>query len=235
MRKATVSLALIVKNERKASEVIFPQIPKEAVDEIFVIDGHSTDGTMEYFRRKGVKVFEQNIEGLGGAVIEARKRTKTDGFILFHPDGNEDPKDIRKCANLLRLGHEFVIPSRMIKGGYNEEDNRLLRPRKWFNKTIAFLVNLLFNSRNRAVTETVQGFRAIRCDTFDKLKLDAFDSTIDFQMVLRALKHKVNIYEFPTIERKRLFGSTNFDSFQTGLAILSRFVKELFIPSSYPS
>lgn len=233
-KKITVSLAIIVRNEYKSSKIIFPKIPKDSLDHIYVIDGNSTDGTQKYYKQQGIPVYEQKLKGLGGAALEARKHCTDDAFIFFHPDGNEDPADIELIAHYLRRGEKFVIPSRMIKGARNEEDDAFLKPRKWFNKSMALVSNLLWNESNPFVSEIVQGFRGIRCDVFDQLKLDKTDCTIDFQMVIRALKHDVPIFEFPTKEGDRLFGETNFKAIDTGTKELSMFVREVFDNSTYP-
>lgn len=233
--KLRISLAIIVENERVASEVIYPKIPLKSIDEVYVIDGKSIDGTPDFYKKKSIKVYQQRIKGLGGAMMEARKRCKTNAIIFFHPDGNENPKDIAKCAKLLREGWEFVIPSRMVKRGFNEEDNQLIKPRKWFNRVLAFFVNFLWKKEWPFTTEIVQGFRAIQTNTFDKLKLDKTDLTLDFQMVLRALKYNVRIYEFPTKEGQRIFGQTHFTSLSTGVKELRMLWREIFDSSTYPA
>lgn len=215
-KKFTVALAIIAKNEYASSRVIFPKIPKNSIDRIFVIDGNSTDGTLAFYKKNNISVFQQKVMGLGAASQEARKHCHEDGIIFFHPDGNENPKDIAKIAEALRNGHKFVIPSRMMKGGFNEEDDKLLKPRKWFNVCFAFVVNLLFNRTNHYVTELVQGFRGIETKTFDIMNANTTDRTVDCQQVIKAMKHKVRIYEFPTKEGKRIAGETNFKSFSTG-------------------
>lgn len=226
-KKRTVCLCIIVRNERRSAEVIFPRIPLESVDRCIVIDGHSTDGTREFFEEQGVLVFEQTLPGLGGATFAARQHSHCDAMIFFHPDGNEDPQDITKVANLLRQGHELVIPSRMIVGARNEEDGEIFKPRKWFNMALAWFVNFMWNDYSQFTTEIVQGFRGIQCETFDKLRLTRTDLTMDFHMVIRALKHKVKITEFPTIEGNRLFGETNFGSLSTGVKELSMLWEEI--------
>jgi glycosyltransferase involved in cell wall biosynthesis len=234
-KKITVSLVLIVRNELKSSRVIFPRIPKKSVDAIYVIDGHSTDGTQAFFKKKKIPVYEQTIPGLGGATFKARKVCKTDAMIFFHPDGNENPEDIEIVSNYLKRGEPFVIPSRMILGSWNEEDIQLLRPRKWFNKCMAFVSNFLWNNSNSFPTDIVQGFRGISVKAFDTLHLDKTDCTIDFQMFIRALKYGVPIFEFPTKEGDRLFGTTSFGSIDTGIKEMKMFFREFFVDATYPS
>lgn len=215
-RKYTIALAIIAKNEYASSKVIFPKIPKRSIDRIFVIDGHSTDGTLAFYKKHKVSVYQQKVMGLGAASQEARRHCREDGIIFFHPDGNENPMDIAKIAEALRNGHKFVIPSRMMKGGSNEEDDKMIKPRKWFNICFAFVVNLLFNRTNHYVTELVQGFRGLDVKTFDILKANTPDRTIDCQQVIKAMKNNIKIHEFPTKEGKRIAGETNFKSISTG-------------------
>lgn len=233
-KKITVSLVIIVRNELQSSKVIFPKIPKKSVDAIYVIDGNSIDGTQEFYKSRKVPVYKQTQPGLGGASFTARKKCKTDAMIFFHPDGNENPEDIAIISNYLKRGEQFVIPSRMISGSWNEEDVQFLRPRKWFNKSMAFLSNFLWNNTSRFPTDIVQGFRGIQVKAFDTLRLDKTDCTIDFQMFIRALKYQVPIFEFPTTEGERLFGTTSFESIDTGIKEMKMFFREVFDSMTYP-
>lgn len=234
-KKITVSLVLIVRNELKSSRVIFPRIPKKSIDAIYVIDGHSTDGTQAFFKKKKIPVYQQTIPGLGGASFKARKMCKTDAMIFFHPDGNENPEDIEIVSNYLKRGEQFVIPSRMIRCSWNEEDVQLFRPRKWFNKSMAFISNFLWNNTSSFPTDIVQGFRGISIKAFDTLHLDKKDCTIDFQMFIRALKYGVTIFEFPTKEGDRLFGTTSFGSIDTGIKEMKMFFREVLDGTTYPT
>jgi glycosyltransferase involved in cell wall biosynthesis len=228
-----VSLVFITKNEVEGLIAILPKIELNKFAQVYAIDANSTDGTVEIFRDYGIEVFSQTIPGLGGATLEARNFCKTDAMVFFHPDGNENPKDIPQFIDYLTLGYEFVIASRMIKGGYNEEDGSILKFRKWANLGFALIANTLFGSRNCRVTDVVQGFRAITCKAFDRLCLDQTDCTIDYQMVIRALKVCLKIKEFPTQEGKRIGGATNFASIPTGVAEVRMLLRECWIGNSF--
>lgn len=51
-----VSLCLIVWNELQGCQLDVPKLPRDAFDEIFAVDGGSTDGTIEYLESQGIKV-----------------------------------------------------------------------------------------------------------------------------------------------------------------------------------
>jgi glycosyltransferase involved in cell wall biosynthesis len=212
-----VSLVFVTRNEIEGLRALFDRVPRHLTFETFAVDGHSTDGTVEFLRERGVPVHPQVERGLGAAMLEARAHARGDALVFFHPDGNEDPGAIPLFLERLAGGSQFVVASRMIPGAWNEEDAQRWRPRKWANQGLALLANLLFARDGARTTDITNGLRAITCDAFDRMCLTSRDLTMDFQMVIRALKLGMPIDEFPTREGHRIGGATNFPSMQTGL------------------
>nr|WP_162730732.1 glycosyltransferase family 2 protein [Agrobacterium tumefaciens] len=233
-----ITLCILTRNERECVEIIYPRLPapgpESGFDEVVVIDGGSTDGTVEYFMERGVKVLGQSKRGRGEAFLIAFDRLDTDAFLFFSPDGNEDVDDLAKFRPLLRSGADLVIASRMMKGAVNEEDVNFLKPRKWANNVFNILANLAFRRQGRFVTDSINGYRAITASAVSRLALDASDYTIEYQMTMRAFKSHLKIAEFPTIEHQRVAGGTQAHSIPTGLRFIKAFWRELFIKATAP-
>jgi glycosyltransferase involved in cell wall biosynthesis len=225
--RQTVALVFIVRNESEGIRAILPRIALNGFQQVLAVDGNSTDDSVAILESFGVPTFRQNERGLGAAMFEARDRVTTDSLIFFHPDGNEDPDAIGKMADLLRTGNEFVVASRMIPGAVNEDDGKLLKWRKWANNGFAMLANVLFGHGGNRTTDVTNGFRGISCRAWDKMRLSSKDLTMDYQMVIRALKLGITITEFPTKEGHRIAGATNFASLPTGIAELKLVWREL--------
>jgi hypothetical protein len=206
-----------------------PKVPLDLFDDCFAIDGNSRDKTVEVLESFGVMVYPQCERGLGSAMLEARSRVRTDAFIFYHPDGNEDPADLPRMARLLRAGHEFVVASRMLPGAWNEEDDKVWKWRKYANQGFALLANLAFGHGGNRTTDVTNGFRGITCAAWDRLNLSSRDLTMHYQMVIRALKVGVPITEFPTREGPRVDGQTHFASLPTGIAELKLLGRELWM------
>lgn len=224
-----IGLIIFTRNERKNSERIFSKIPSKIVNKVYVIDGNSTDGTQEFWKSKKIKVFGQKYKGVGGAYESAFKNTKEDALIFFHPDGNMDPKDIKKFVKLLSSGSEFIIASRMIKGGINEEDSQFLKPRKWFCQIMGKIADILWAKNGNYCTDITQGYRAFTRNAWKKLKIkipNAFAP--DYEQVIRGLKNNITITEFPTKETPRLYGETSMGSIKTGKEHLKLLFNEIF-------
>jgi glycosyltransferase involved in cell wall biosynthesis len=204
---------------------MIPTPSREAgFDEIVAIDGGSTDGTVEFYRDRNVRVLGQSSRGRGEAFLLAFRELQSDAFIFFSPDGNEDPADLPKFRRHLESGADLVIASRMMAGAVNEEDHQMLRLRKWANNGFNLLANLMFRKQGPYVTDSINGYRAITAPAARILQLDSRDYTIEYQMTIRAMKHRLNVVEFATIEGQRVAGETGAPSISTGV----RFIKKLW-------
>ncbi|MFT5240648.1 MAG: glycosyltransferase involved in cell wall biosynthesis [Candidatus Promineifilaceae bacterium] len=218
---ATVSLVLIVMNEEIGVEAVVPTIDRSVFDDCFAVDGHSKDNTRALLEGSDIKVHDQDEKGLGAAMMMARRVATTSHILFFHPDGNESAADLPRMAQELRDGKEFVVASRMIKGAINEDDHLVFKWRKWANQAFAVLANILFAHGGNRTSDVTNGFRGIACETWDRMQLTSKDLTMDYQMVIRALKLGIPITEFATHEGTRVAGATNFASFATGKAELA--------------
>jgi glycosyltransferase involved in cell wall biosynthesis len=225
----SVALALIVRNEAIGIREVLPKVDRSAFDQLLAVDGNSTDDTVAVLADMGVPTVCQEGRGLGAAMIDARRAVAagTDAIVFYHPDGNEDPADLPRMAELLRGGADFVVASRMVKGAVNEDDGRTLKWRKWANQGLATLANVCFAHGGNRTSDVTNGFRGISLDAWDRMRLTSTDLTMDYQMVIRALKLGVPITEFPTAEGERCAGATNFASLPTGIAELKLVWREL--------
>jgi glycosyltransferase involved in cell wall biosynthesis len=217
---------ILTLNEIDGLRVIFSQIPRDTVHEVFAVDGGSTDGTLGFFAEHGVKVFSQSVKGRGAAFRLAFEKASGDALLFFSPDGNEDPRDIPRFQPLLEQGNGMVIATRMVKGAHNEEDELLFKWRKWANNVFNFLANLTWN-RGVHVTDTINGFRAITKKAWSELNLDGPGYTIEYQSSIRAFKLGLKVAEFPTHEAVRIDGREGSPSLPTGIAFLKMYFSEI--------
>ena len=215
-----IALCLITWNEIDGVKHDIPLIDKSKFEQIYCIDGGSTDGTVEYLEKNGIKVYTQQKKGINQACLEAVEHCECDAFVFFHPKGTIPVEDIYKFREFYEAGYEFVVGSRMMKGAHNEEDDQLIKPRKWFVLCLALLSKILFKREGNTVWDVLHGFRGMTLESFKKLNISDYDKSIDIEMVNRSYKFKSKRIEFPTYETSRIGGETHFKALSTGWQVL---------------
>lgn len=201
-----VALCLITYNEIDGCRHDVPLIDKTQFEEIYCLDGGSTDGTVEYLEEQGIKVYIQSKKGLNQACIEAVEHCTCDAFVFFHPKGTIPVVDTYKFREYFNQGYDLVIGSRMMKESVNEEDVSFFRPRKWFVLSLGFIAKVLFKREGNTIWDTLHGFRGMTVNAFKKLNVSTYEPSIDIEMVCRSYKYRISRIEFPTKESKRLGG-----------------------------
>jgi glycosyltransferase involved in cell wall biosynthesis len=197
-----------------------PRLPLDQFEEVYAIDGGSRDGTREYLTSVGIAVHRQDLPGYNGAYLSAFRRCTTDALLMFHPKGSIDPATVLQARPLLEGGADLVIASRLIAGGANEEDNRLLKPRKWFVVALGLIASALWNREGRRIRDVLHGYRAMRRDAFFAISPLATGVTMDLEMVARSYKKRLRQVEFPVRERPRPRRGTHFPALATGRKLL---------------
>ena len=215
-----VSLCLIVWNELKGCETDVPNLPLEAFDEVFAVDGGSSDGTAEYLRSRGITVHKQSKRGLNAAYVDANNLATGDAVVVFFPKGTLPTQDVLKFRPLFEQGHDLVVASRQVPGSYNEEDAHAWRPRKWAVRGLALAAALMWRREGPYIRDVLHGFKGWRREAFARMKVLDVGLSIDIEMVVRSYKLRMKRVEFPTREQARGYGETHFKVWPTGKRLL---------------
>ena len=90
--------------------------------EIIFIDDFSNDGSIDYVRRYSkknsfIKVFKNKKKGLGSAIEEGIKKSKSDYICVFMCDMSDDVNDLVKYFKMIKKSKkDAIFGSRFIEG-----------------------------------------------------------------------------------------------------------------------
>ena len=217
----TTALLILTLNEVDGFKEIMPHVKREWVDELIVIDGGSTDGTIEEAKKMGLEVILQKSKGHGAAIMLGVESTKSDNIVIFGPDGNHEPEEIPQLIRKVQEGYDQVIVSRFAKDSVNLDAGIT---DTFGNKLFAFLTNLFFGGD---LTDVLNESRLITRKAMTEIKFDAIGLDSTLEMSIRGLKKRQKIFEIVGNEGKRIGGKRKVRAFQTGCLLVKRIVKEL--------
>lgn len=217
----TVSVIVPAKNEARNLEHVLPRIP-EWVDEVILVDGHSTDKTIAVARYllPTIRIVNQQGRGKGDALRAGFAAATGDIIVMIDADGSTDPEEIPAFVDALVAGADFVKGSRFTEGGGTADMSLLRRFGNWGFTT---LVKVLFGGD---YTDLCYGYNAFWRRTLPLLALDGDGFEIETIMNVRALRAGLDVVEVPSFEAERIHGESNLRTFPDGWRVLKAIGRE---------
>ncbi len=234
MLEMKVTLIVPTLNEIDGMKAIMPSLKEDWYDQLIILDGGSTDGTVEYAKEQGYFVYIQKKTGFRHAYTEVLPHITGDVVLTFSPDGNSIPELIPELIAKMKEGYDMVIASRYLNDAKSEDDDFITAFGNWlFTKT----VNLLHGGK---YTDVMVIFRAYKTNLIYNLELHKdegyetaeklFNTKISWEPLLsvRAAKKKLKITEIPGDEPPRIGGERKLKILKWGAAYYFQFIREKF-------
>jgi len=188
---------------------------EQGYENVLVIDGGSTDGTVEIAREHGARVERQSGRGKGRAIREALSMIDAKYVLMLDGDGTYRTEDADAMVEPLRAGRaEHVIGNRFADMGpdamprLNQAGNRLI------NRAFAFV-------HGRDLVDITSGYRAFTRESDERFHLTATGFGIETELAVECIKHDLDTEIVPITYRARPEGSdTNLRPIRDGGVIL---------------
>lgn len=227
---ASVSVVIPTRNEAKNIVWVLQRIP-HLVDEVILVDGLSTDGTVDVARMvyPDVIVVHETRPGKGAAARAGFAAATGEYVVMLDADGSMDPMHIGRYLAFLTSGFDFVKGSRFMCGGGTTDMTRL---RRAGNTALVYLANALYA---QDFTDLCYGYLAFRRSALPMMALTADGFEIEMQLIARAVRVGLRIAEIPSFEAARMHGVSNLHAFRDGWRVLRTLTRERYERGSLAS
>lgn len=231
--KHKIVVVLPAYNAERTLEQTYKEIPRDIVDEVILVDDHSSDHTPELAQRLGIEhvIRHEQNKGYGGnqkSCYNAALRLHADIVIMLHPDYQYTPKLITAMASVIADGvYPAVIGSRILGGGALK--GGMPKYKYFANRLLTLSQNILMGQK---LSEYHTGFRAYHSKVLKAIDYNgnSDDFVFDNEVLAQIFHKRFEIAEItcPTRYFKEA-SSINFKrSVKYGLGVLSVSLKYFF-------
>ncbi len=210
-------------NERDSLPRVLARLP-QWVSEVLLVDGRSTDGTVETARRiyPGIKIVTQTGRGKGDALRCGISAAGGRIIVTLDADGATDPAEMGRFIAPLQSGYDFA------KGSRFKEKTPSPRPlhRVFGNFVITSAFNILFGARYTDVCSGYNAFWKEKILGVDLQSADGFENEPLFNARVR--KAGLKVVEVSHTDGGRFAGEVKEKSWRQGPKALKSLFRERF-------
>ena len=220
-----VSVVIPTRNESRNLPHVFRDMPPD-VHEVILVDGHSTDGTIETAQRlwPSVVVIEQEGKGKGNALALGFAAVTGDVVIMLDADGSADPAEIPRFVAALVAGADVAKGTRFLPGGGSTDITAI---RQMGNRALTEAVNLLWGTR---YTDLCYGYNAMWAWCARGVDIDCDGFEVETLINIRIAEAGWVVVEVPSFELERIHGVSNLRAHRAGWRVLRTIRSELRAP-----
>src|SRR4051812_26150470 len=201
-----VSVVIAAKQEAPSIGGVIDRTRRYA-NEILVVVGQSTDGTAAAAARSGANILTESGRGKGYAIRRAIPHIKTPVTVFLDADGSHDPEDIPLLVAPILSGEADHVAASRLRGGSSELHGGF---DEFLRLTGSSFITACINWRFKCqLSDSQNGFRALRTSVLQQLTLRENTTTIEQEMTIQTLKQGWRMAEVPSHEHRRLHGTSH--------------------------
>ncbi|HIP56638.1 MAG TPA: glycosyltransferase [Ignisphaera aggregans] len=196
--ESELTIVIPVLNEEEAIGKVLDELFKEGFrrEQIVVVDGGSTDRTVDIAKSMGVKVVLQEGRGKADAIKTALKFVNTPYMLVMDGDYTYPAKYIR---NLLELAKRCDLDEVIAARRYGRENIPIVN--RFGNWVLTQMFNLLFGTK---LSDVLSGMYLVKKESVEDLLFTTKGFSIESEIAAHIAATTGKIGEYPIEYRRRI-------------------------------
>lgn len=217
-----VTVLICTLNEAENLPHVLPKIP-EWVDEILLIDGHSTDNTVSVAQklRPEIKALTQPGKGKGDALRYGILNAGGEIIVTLDADGSTNPEEMEQFIEPLLNGFDFAKGSRFSNGSPCRHWHRIMG-----NWIITTTFDIMFFRRYADLCSGYNAFWKHSIEQINPWPADGFENEPFINC--RALKRGLKVIEVAHSDAERISGEVKELTWRQGPKAIKTILRERF-------
>jgi len=217
-----ISVVLPVYNQEQNLVNMLPFLQRELLNcvnsfEIIVVDGGSTDNTVNVSKNSGARVIAQRDKGFGNAIKKGLEVAKGRYIITMDAANSHPPDFVRKIIES-KEDADLIIGSRFMKGS-------IFVTSIW-RKVSSLMLNKMFKfTLSLPINDLLSDFRIYRRHALQDIGIESKDFDVQLELLIKIITRGWRVKEVPLVYKKRLYGYSKARIIKCRLALLKTFFK----------
>jgi dolichol-phosphate mannosyltransferase len=226
-----VTIVIAARNEAASVGDVIRGCATHAARILVIVDRRTTDCTIEQATAAGAEVLIDGGRGKGHAMRQAIPHILTPITVFIDADGSHDWHDIPRLLQPILDGAADHVSASRLKGGSSELHGGF---DEFFRLAGSSLITACINHRfGVRLSESQNGFRAVRTSLLRALDLRSDSTTIEQEMIIKTLGLGFRMGEVASHEYRRVAGTSNIKPWRVAVRYVCNAIRYLYL-TSYP-
>jgi glycosyltransferase involved in cell wall biosynthesis len=223
----TTSVIIPALNEEDSLPRVLQALPWQALEEVLVVDGGSTDRTAALAQAAGARVILENRRGYGRACASGAQQARSEVLVFLDADGADDPCRVLDLARIVASGQADLALGSRLAGQ--------LQPgaMPWHQRAGNWLCAALITTLYGCHLTDLSPFRAVRRQRLVELDLQEMTYGYPTEMIVKALRRGWRLVELPVGYRPRLGGRSKISGTLKGSVLATVYILKMILQHAW--